>query len=219
MSCFQIPMDICHQLDTLIANFWWGQKGEERKIHWLQWRKLCKPKEKGGLGFREISVFNKAMLAKQGWRLLQDDGSLLTQTLKAKYYPNGNFLTASIGYKPSFTWRSIVAGREIIQKGTRWLIGNGAKIRIWKDPWLPNFCDFRPVSSYGDWPDNMTVRDLFCEDQQTRNEEIITRIFTPEEANEILSIPLRNSVCEDRISWHYTAFGQYSVKSGYKLAP
>ncbi|KAK6131598.1 hypothetical protein DH2020_034612 [Rehmannia glutinosa] len=101
MSCFQIPADTCHQIDKLIANFWWGQEGDERKIHWLQWKKMCKPKENGGLGFREISAFNKAMLAKQGWRLLQEDGSLLARTLKARYYPNGDLLTASIGHNPT----------------------------------------------------------------------------------------------------------------------
>ena len=33
MSVFQLPMKLCDELDALCAKFWWGQVGNERKIH------------------------------------------------------------------------------------------------------------------------------------------------------------------------------------------
>ena len=45
--------------------------------------------------FRDLRNFDLAMLAKQGWRLRQDQGSLLYGCFKARYFPRCNFLEAS----------------------------------------------------------------------------------------------------------------------------
>ena len=65
MSCFKLTQTLCHELETMIRKFWWGQR-DERKIHWIKWSKLCRPKNEGGMDFR----FNDAMLAKQFWHFM-----------------------------------------------------------------------------------------------------------------------------------------------------
>ena len=74
----------------------------------MSWDKMCRTKEKGGLGFRDLGDFNLALLAKQGWRLINDKDSLCAKILKARYYANKDFLEVDLGYNPSFTWRSII---------------------------------------------------------------------------------------------------------------
>lgn len=91
----------------------------------------------GGLGFKNLLLFNKALLAKQVWRLLSQPTSLLAKVLKARYYLNSDILTATVGSYPTFTWRSICSARDLIADGILWRVGNGSCINIWNDLWLP----------------------------------------------------------------------------------
>ena len=102
----------------MCARFWWGQVGNERKIHWLSWDKLARPKIEGGMGFKDRHKFNLAMLAKQGWRLMQDQDSLLFHCLKARYFPRSHFLEATDSPNSSYTWKSTIAAKHILQRGS-----------------------------------------------------------------------------------------------------
>ena len=56
MSCFKLPAGLCQDIEALIRRFFWGQRGENRKIHWVKWRDLCKPKSQRGMGFKDLSM-------------------------------------------------------------------------------------------------------------------------------------------------------------------
>jgi hypothetical protein len=90
------------------------------------------------MGFRDLEIFNLALLAKQGWRIIQQSESLVAQVLRDKYFPNSTLLQASLGRNPSYAWRSIFKAKAIIEKGMLWRVGNGETIKIWGDRWLPN---------------------------------------------------------------------------------
>ena len=64
MSCFKLPKGLVKELEVLIRKFWWGYYGDSRKVHWVNWKRLCEAKEVGGLGFKEIEKFNGSLLAK-----------------------------------------------------------------------------------------------------------------------------------------------------------
>lgn len=80
--------------------------------------------------------FNVALLAKQGLRLLTQLDYLLTHVLKAKYFPNGCFLLACMGFNPSFTWCSLMGARGLLHLGTGWRISIGESVNIWNDHWI-----------------------------------------------------------------------------------
>lgn len=107
ISCFKLMDIFCDDLSKMMMRFWWGQKEEERKIHWVSWDKLCFPKCLRGMGFEDLKLFNLALLAKQRWRILQNKESLVHKIYGARYFPHGDFFEAKLGAKPSFMWRGI----------------------------------------------------------------------------------------------------------------
>ncbi|PON48313.1 RNA-directed DNA polymerase (reverse transcriptase)-related family protein [Parasponia andersonii] len=129
----------------MIVKFWWKEEDNGRRIHWIAWHDLCKPKKEGGLGFRALSPFNQAMVAKQAWRLIRFPNSLVTKVLKGKYFRNSHVLDGIAGPSCSYVWRSIVWSLELVRKGTRWRIGNGQSIHAFHDPWLPHPFSFKPI--------------------------------------------------------------------------
>ena len=82
MSIFKIPKKVCDGINSALAKYWWGQTRSEKKIHWINWGKLCTPKNRG-MGFRDIHAFNLAMLAKQAWRLVIGTHSHFYKVYKA----------------------------------------------------------------------------------------------------------------------------------------
>ncbi|XP_062021069.1 uncharacterized protein LOC133737557 [Rosa rugosa] len=146
MNCYMLPLGLCDDMHQLCAGFWWGDSEEKTKIHWRSWERLCVSKKEGGMGFKNLHWFNKAMLAKQSWRLLQNPNSLLARLYKAIYFPNDEYLTAGLGDTPSFSWRSIVEARQVLVQGLRWQVGNGERIEIWNHNWIPDVYPRGPSS-------------------------------------------------------------------------
>lgn len=161
MSVFKLPSSLISDIQSMIAKFWWGAKMDERKFHWLSLSKLCRPKDEGGLGFRHLELFNTALLAKQVWRLLHHQNLIAFQVLRAKYFADSTVLEAKVGYHPSFTWRSIANSIWVVKEGSRWKIGNGKSVLVWKDRWLLSPPSFRVITPKGINDEGLKVCDLF----------------------------------------------------------
>ncbi|VFQ73354.1 unnamed protein product [Cuscuta campestris] len=60
MAVHTLPKSIHARLNTLMANFYRGQKGGWPKYHWIKWSDLCLPREAGGLGFKNLLTLEEA---------------------------------------------------------------------------------------------------------------------------------------------------------------
>ena len=137
MGVFKMSSSFCEKYEKLIREFWWGKEDGHHKVHWMAWDKLIKPKRGGGIGFRDMHMFNQALLARQGWRLLQKSDSLCAKVLKSKYYPNGELLDTVFASEASQSWRGIEFRLELLKKGLIWRVGDGKSIQIQRDQWIP----------------------------------------------------------------------------------
>jgi hypothetical protein len=65
MACFYLPRGLCKHIDGLLHDFLWGSKEGKRKTCWVAWDDMLMQKGLGGLSFRNIELFNLALLARQ----------------------------------------------------------------------------------------------------------------------------------------------------------
>ncbi|XP_019198078.1 PREDICTED: uncharacterized protein LOC109191859 [Ipomoea nil] len=216
MSVYLLPLRVCDTLEKLFNRFWWGGGNTgNRGIHWLSWEKMCTPKAKGGLGFKKLHQFNTALLAKQGWRLLIQPESLVSRTMKAKYFPTTGFMEAQLGGNPSFIWRSILAGRNVLQLGIARRVGDGRDTKVWGWNWVAGSSNLQLATPCVDYLREARVQNLMTEDGNW-DTDIIYDIFLPEYVPKILATPV-NSQLQDCWRWVGDIHGCYTVKHGYRL--
>ncbi|KAL4653666.1 hypothetical protein ACB092_01G321700 [Castanea dentata] len=151
---------------------------------------MTKSKTIGGMGFRDLAMFNDSLLAKQAWRLLNNKTSLFYKVFKARFFPNSSLLEAA----------------DSRMGGAIWRVGSGEKINIWQQSWLPRkhptillIC---PLESF----ENHTVDSFIDPSTRTWNEQLL-----------IKKIPLSRNMAEDTLYWPYSTSRNYTCKSEYRF--
>nr|XP_029146216.1 uncharacterized protein LOC114924798 [Arachis hypogaea] len=193
-----------------VTRFWWAASGKERGIHWKNWESITESKSNGGLGFKDLENQNLAYLAKQAWRVLKNPNAIWVQTLKSIYFPDGNFWTASGKKGASWIWRSLLQGRKLLKESAKWSIGDGSKVRIWKDNWIAGRSG--PLNSNS--TDDSRVKDLIANGEGW-NKRKIESMFSQDICKEILSTPVSVMNKEDHLYWPWREDGNYSIRTGY----
>lgn len=144
--------------------------------------------------------------------------SLVYRVLKAKYFPKSDFVNASLGNNPSFTWRSVMAAQHLVKKGLRWRVGNGESIKVWGDKWLPTSSIYTAVSPRLFLQADTRVSELIEASTASWKSSIVDALFLSHKVETIKSIPLSSHLPADRLVWTETLSGLFSVSSYYKLA-
>lgn len=86
MHCLKVPQQTINNLDKVQRNYWWNHNASTRPRHYKNWSSLCLPKRYGGLGFKNLSFYNSALLTKMAWKLLHNQNSLWGKLLRSKSY-------------------------------------------------------------------------------------------------------------------------------------
>lgn len=169
------------------------------------------------MGFRDFTIFNKALLAKQVWRIWSQLECLVAKIMEAKYFPGGTILEASVGRRPSYAWRSIIGSRNIVKEGLVWQVGNGKQVRIWNDSWIPQPTMYQIHSIPRLLYVEATVDHLIDKDTKWWDTMLLENLFDKEEVRLIQSIPLSSINQSDTLIWRGTTNGLFSVRSAYYI--
>lgn len=125
-------------------------------------------------------------------------------------------MDSKLGSNPSYIWRSILWGREGIEVGSRWRIGDGKNVSIYHHRWLPRPSTFKPFSPPL-LPSQSRIA-ILIDENGCWKEHLIRNNFLEDDADQILKLPLPKKPLEDQLVWSYDKRDQYQVKSGYYVA-
>ena len=103
--------------------------------------------------------------------------------------------------------------------GSRWVIGNGRRVHIWKDGWILVANTYKVISPKVQIRGGKEmVSTLIDEESRGWNSDLIRTAFLPHEADVILGIPLSPMAPEDSQVWTKTANGIFTMNNAYKVA-
>jgi hypothetical protein len=159
---------------------------------------------------------NKALIAKQYWRICNHPNLLLTKTLKSKYCPNEDIHTHKPKPHSSWIWKSIIGSNNPTLTQGKWRVGDGTTIPINHPFWYQS----KPNAPTHILNHTHTVADLINADSASWKTSIINQLYDPDISQQILSNPLPKIATQsipDKIIWPHSTTGEYRVKKAYEL--
>ena len=125
---------ILNGIDRVNRNFLWGTTDHTKRMHWVNWGEVTKPKEAGGLGLQAAKARNTALLAKLNWRFHTEKNAPWVKVLKFKYCNRQQINSRNVAKLPSSpVWKGLKRGEEVFRKGVKWVPGHESSLNFWSD--------------------------------------------------------------------------------------
>jgi hypothetical protein len=227
LSLFPVPSGVASRIEKLHRDFLWGGIGDEFKYHLVSWSIVCSPISEGGLGIRKFRIFNQASLGKWLWRFVHEREALWRSVVDAKYGSSwaGWCSLDPHGSQGVGLWKNIRKGWSLFSSHTRFILGNGFRIRFWDDVWYGEMplkeafpglydiaCDKNSSVAVhlilGSRSFRWDVR--FIRAAHDWKVDVLTSFFTL-----LYSISL-DCDGEDKLLWSPSRIGKFDVRSFYK---
>ena len=136
-SAFMLPKGCIKAIESLCSKFLWSGNLDKTGIAKIDWVTVCLPKEEGGLGFRNLLVWNQVQCLKFIWILLSSDTSLWADWHRSIHLSTRSFWTLSPAQSDSWVWKRLLKLRPLAAQFCFSVLGNGKKTSFWYDTWTP----------------------------------------------------------------------------------
>ncbi|XP_058734104.1 uncharacterized protein LOC131605811 [Vicia villosa] len=215
-------------------------RGSRKENHFVvSWEDVCRDKADGGLGVRNIEMFNVSLLNKWRWRFLVDTEAVWRSLLVHIYGPleaavfNGKEYSRS--GNNSLWWRDIrsLSGQtetmgDWFQKGISCRVGTGSRVLFWKCKWcgsIPFQLAFPTLFSISS-QQNATVanmgkymgdRWLWSYHEEFAGQNMVVQEELAELSNILAQVCPDRSLTVDGFKWFANGEGRYVVSEGYRV--
>ncbi|XP_058070892.1 uncharacterized protein LOC131219923 [Magnolia sinica] len=134
MLAMHIPRQVIDKMERSFSNFFWGWADENRKLHWLAWKKIARPIEEGGLGIRRLRDVMEAHCFKLVWTVKYGDPSSPSANLMKSKHVRDIHAIAQVPSSSNLSplWKKVRSLFPILSESIQWTVGNG-DLNFWSD--------------------------------------------------------------------------------------
>ncbi|KAG6469541.1 hypothetical protein ZIOFF_070470 [Zingiber officinale] len=209
LQVIQPPLEALRKLEGVFASFFWSSVGHDRKVHWVAWRDICRPKQEGGLGIRRLSEVGAALSMKL-WFRFREQCTQWARFLRRSYCGTVDPGVVTLRSNASPSWRRMIQTRAVAERQIGWIIGQG-HLSFWHDRWMER----GPLSEWCTVQGPPDVRvDRFLADGSW-SQEILQRVLPSSVAEEVTEVQLRPEE-EDVMLWRPTRDGRFTTRSAWE---
>lgn len=180
MSAFRLPSGCMKEIERLCSVYLWsGTDLNYRKVK-VSWVDICKTKQEGGLGLRQLNEVNLVSCLKLIWRILSSN-SMWVNWIKIYLIRKGSLWSVRENTQTgSWMWKKILKCRGVAKELYKVDIQNGKKSSFWYDKWSTLGClkDILGESSYIDLgiSINATVEESWGHRRRRHRVEILNKV-------------------------------------------
>ncbi|KAJ9536672.1 hypothetical protein OSB04_un000145 [Centaurea solstitialis] len=136
MSVFLFPSVVIHELEACFRDFLWAQGDSSKGKCKVAWALVCRPMDCGGLGFKRLSVWNRALISRNLWALANNHHSLWVNWILSFALRGVNLWSAKKSTRWSWAFAKMMTIRSEVRKFVFVRIGDGYSTNAWYDHWL-----------------------------------------------------------------------------------
>jgi hypothetical protein len=132
-------MKIIRLIEQKLNRFLWCGKDTKAKAKVSQ-ANVCFPKKEGGLGIKQLEVWNRAAMLSHIWNLFARAGSLWVAWVETIWPKGRSFWHIPIPSSCSWCWKKSLKLRVVAKQLIRFSIGKESRVFLWWDSWHPDGC-------------------------------------------------------------------------------
>ena len=133
-SAFILPKGVINDIEKRLRAFLWRGTGNSGYPK-VAWKEICKPKEEGGLGLKDMGTLNRALMCKKLCEVIRcDRTSIWVECLRHGRLRDDSIWTIPENRGP-WGWRKMLRLRGWLRSVVEYRIGDGSDFFLWKDPW------------------------------------------------------------------------------------
>ncbi|GKA23674.1 RNA-directed DNA polymerase, eukaryota, reverse transcriptase zinc-binding domain protein [Tanacetum coccineum] len=132
---FLLPKTVINDINRIMKNFLWSQNDDSKGKAKVAWKAVCKPKNQGGLGLKDLFVWNNALLMKHLWNIANKKDTLWVKWVSTIKLKGVSIWVVQKEECDSWGWKNLLTIRDLIMSHVLSKIGNGKNTYMWYDNW------------------------------------------------------------------------------------